>query len=107
MDSVVALLSDDAWLAMPPAPHEYLGHAAIEGFLRTSIRWRRSRRLELVPTRANGQPAFACYLSSRDGSSAYSTGVLVLAMSGDGSAASPASSMPTYPNSSDWLSRNW
>lgn len=68
---------------MPPAPHEYLGHAAIEDFLRTSIEWRRSRQLELVPTRANGQPAFACYLSSPGGSTAYSTGVLVLAMSGD------------------------
>jgi len=83
VDSVVALLSDDAWLAMPPAPHEYLGHAAIEGFLRTSIGWRRSRQLELVPTRANGQPAFACYLSSPGASTAYSTGVLVLSMSGD------------------------
>jgi len=62
VDSVIALLTDDAWLAMPPAPHEYLGHEAIARFLLTSIDWRQSRQLELVPTRANGQPAFACYL---------------------------------------------
>ena len=54
-----------------------MGHEAIEAFLRTS------RQLELVPTRANGQPAFACYLSRPGGSTAYSSGVLVLVISGD------------------------
>ena len=83
VDSVVALLTDDAWLAMPPAAHEYLGPEAIERFLLASVAWRRSRRLELVPTRANGQPGFACYLSRPGGSTAYPTGILVLAMSGD------------------------
>jgi len=59
VDSVVALLTDDAWLAMPPAPHEYVGGAAIASFLRASTEWRERRRLRLVPTRANRQPAFA------------------------------------------------
>lgn len=83
VDGVVALLTDDAWLAMPPAPHEYVGGAAIAGFLRTSTDWRDRRHLRLVPTRANGQPAFGCYLSLPDDPTAYPTGVIVLTMSGD------------------------
>ena len=62
VDALLALLTDDAWLAMPPAPHEYHGTAAIAGFLRASAAGRAGRRFGLVPTRANGQAAFACYL---------------------------------------------
>ncbi|TWD81634.1 RNA polymerase ECF family sigma subunit [Kribbella amoyensis] len=76
VDAVVALLSDDAWLTMPPATHEYLGRAAVDGFLRTSARWRDGRYLVLRPTTANGQPAFGCYLASGD--TAEATGILVL-----------------------------
>jgi len=84
VDSVVALLTDDAWLAMPPAPHEYVGREAIAGFLRTSTEWRARRRLRLLPTRANGQPAFAAYLSRRpEEPTAYFTGILVLTICSD------------------------
>ena len=34
IDGVVALLTDDAWLTMPPEPYEYQGRAAIGAFLR-------------------------------------------------------------------------
>ena len=34
-ERLVALLTDDAWLTMPPEPLEYSGHAAIAGFFRT------------------------------------------------------------------------
>jgi RNA polymerase sigma-70 factor (TIGR02960 family) len=61
VDAVVALLTEDAWYTMPPVPLEYQGRAAIGGFLRDSARWRDGRRQRLIPTRANGQPAFACY----------------------------------------------
>jgi len=59
-DTLVRLLTDQAWLAMPPAPHEYHGVSAIISFLRTSAAWRASQglRIELGPTRMNGQPAF-------------------------------------------------
>lgn len=83
VDSVVVLLTDDAWLAMPPAPHEYVGGAAIASFLRASTEWRERRRLRLVPTRANRQPAFGCYLSRPDEPTAYPTGILVLAVTRD------------------------
>ena len=82
IDGVIALLTDDAWLAMPPAPHEYVGHRAIASFLRTSTAWRGRRVLRLVPIRANDQPAFLCDLSPPDESSARPAGVLVLTMTG-------------------------
>jgi len=63
IDGVVALLTDDAWLAMPPAPHEYQGAAAIAAFLHASAAWRPGRHFDLQPTRANAQPAFACSLA--------------------------------------------
>jgi ketosteroid isomerase-like protein len=61
IDAVVALLTEDAWYTMPPVPLEYQGRAAIGDFLRDCARWRAGRRQRLIPTRANGQPAFACY----------------------------------------------
>jgi RNA polymerase sigma-70 factor (ECF subfamily) len=57
IDGVVALLTDDAWLAMPPAPHVYDGREAIGAFLRASAA-HRGRRFELTPVRLNDQPAF-------------------------------------------------
>jgi hypothetical protein len=64
---VIALLTDDAWLSMPPAPHEYHGTGAIESFLRASFGYRGERRVYLVPTQANGQPALGSYLAGPDG----------------------------------------
>ena len=58
IDGVIALLTDDAWLAMPPAPHVYVGREAIAAFLRASAAYR-TWRYEPTPTRVNGQPAFA------------------------------------------------
>jgi RNA polymerase sigma-70 factor (TIGR02960 family) len=81
IDGVVALLTDDAWLTMPPAPHGYRGGAAIGGFLRASAAWHGSRRFRLVPTRANTQPAFGCYLPV--GAVWQPAGLLVLTLAGD------------------------
>ncbi|MCZ4122731.1 RNA polymerase subunit sigma-70 [Streptomyces sp. H39-S7] len=83
IDGVVALLTDDAWLAMPPAPHEYQGTAAISSFLRTSAVWRAGRRFRLVPTRANAQPAFGCYLPDASHPIARPAGLIVLTMGDD------------------------
>jgi len=81
--AVVDLLTDDAWLAMPPAPHQYQGHEAIAAFLEASRRWRAGRHFELAPTRANTRPAFGCYLAAVDGSPASAIGMIVLTTSGD------------------------
>ena len=83
IDGVVTLLTDDAWLAMPPAPHEYQGPSAIADFLRASATWRAGRRFRLAPTRANGQPAFGCYLAESAEPTAYPIGLLVLTLAGD------------------------
>lgn len=83
VDGVIELLTDDAWLAMPPAPHEYRGPTAIAGFLRISATWRGGRRFRLVPTRANRQPAFGCYLTEAAEPTAHPTGLVVLTLSGE------------------------
>jgi RNA polymerase sigma-70 factor (TIGR02960 family) len=89
IDGVVALLTDDAWLSMPPAPHEYQGAAPIGSFLRASARSRAGRRFVLVPARANGEPAFGCYLEAADQERATSdrradaTGLIVLSVAGE------------------------
>jgi RNA polymerase sigma-70 factor (ECF subfamily) len=60
VDELVALLTQDARLAMPPEPFEFRGPLAIAGFLKESHFWGQEHKL--VPTRANGQPALAFYL---------------------------------------------
>jgi RNA polymerase sigma-70 factor (TIGR02960 family) len=59
IDEVVALLTDDALLTMPPQPLEYQGHEAIAAFLRHRAELR-GASLRVVPNRANTQPAFGC-----------------------------------------------
>ena len=63
VDGMVALLTDDAWLTMPPLPHAYQGPDAIGAFLRDGEK-RRGAPLRLRPTRANTQPAFGGYHSA-------------------------------------------
>jgi RNA polymerase sigma-70 factor (TIGR02960 family) len=83
VDRVVALLTDDAWLSMPPAPHEYHGAEAIAAFLRASFAYRGDRRVRLLPAHANTQPAFGSYLADRPDRDATPVGLLVLTMAGD------------------------
>jgi len=78
IDGLVVLLSDDAWLAMPPARHEYHGPDAVAAFLQASAQWRGPRQHLLIPTRANTQPAFGCYLTDPDGAASQPTGIVVL-----------------------------
>jgi RNA polymerase sigma-70 factor (TIGR02960 family) len=80
-DAVVALLTDDAWLTMPPEPYEYQGAAAIGAFLRDRALRRGSPRL--VPTRANTQPAFGVYFPTPKTDIARSYAMLVLTLERD------------------------
>jgi RNA polymerase sigma-70 factor (ECF subfamily) len=81
IDAIVALLTGDAWLTMPPEPNEYQGGAAIGRFLRDRA-VRRGGPLRIVPTRANGQPAFGCYFPCPHTDIARPYGLLVLALAG-------------------------
>ncbi|HEX2315303.1 MAG TPA: nuclear transport factor 2 family protein, partial [Thermomonospora sp.] len=82
VDAVVALLTDDAWLSMPPLPLEYHGVDAVRYFLAT-VSLGHGHRHVLVPTRANGQPAFGCYLRDPRTPILRAHGVLVLTLAGD------------------------
>jgi RNA polymerase sigma-70 factor (ECF subfamily) len=82
IDGMVALLTDDAWVTMPPLPHAYQGHDAIRAFLRGSAE-RRGAPLQLVATRANGQPAFGCYLRVTETEVARAYALFVLTLEGD------------------------
>jgi RNA polymerase sigma-70 factor (ECF subfamily) len=81
VDAIVALLTSDASFTMPPQPVEYLGHEAIGAFLGTRFAERGERRVRLVATRANGQPAFAVYME--DGAIMRAYVMLVLTLAGD------------------------
>jgi RNA polymerase sigma-70 factor (TIGR02960 family) len=82
IDAMVALLTDDAWLTMPPEPWEYQGPTAIAAFIRNREA-HLGGRLRLVPTRANSQPAFGCYLPSPQTEIARPRGLMVLTLVGD------------------------
>jgi RNA polymerase sigma-70 factor (TIGR02960 family) len=82
VDAVVALLTDDAWLTMPPLPLEYQGVDAVRNFLAT-VALRDGVRHVLVPTRANGQPAFGCYVRDPRTPIPHAHGVIVLTLAGD------------------------
>jgi len=81
VDGMVALLTDDAWLTMPPLPQAYQGPGAIGPFLRANEE-RRGTPLRLVPTRANTQPAFGGYLPVPETGTARAHGLFILTLEG-------------------------
>jgi RNA polymerase sigma-70 factor (TIGR02960 family) len=83
LDAVVALLTEDAWIRMPPEPHEYQGRREIADFLRSRRIWSHGRSIRLVATRANGQPAFAYYLSDSHADVSRAGGMFVLTVEND------------------------
>jgi RNA polymerase sigma-70 factor (TIGR02960 family) len=80
VDALVALLTDDVFISMPPMPLEYEGRDVVARFC-ASI-FRSGRRFDLVRTRANGQPAFGTYLRAPDGIR-HGVGLIVLTITGD------------------------
>src|SRR5262244_2981840 len=60
LDALVALLTDDVFMSMPPMPFEYEGRDVVGRFCANIFG--AGRRFDLVRTRANGQPAFGAYL---------------------------------------------
>src|SRR5947208_5949415 len=65
LDALVGLLTGDVFMSMPPMPFEYQGRDVVTRFCAGIFR--SGRRFDLVPTRANGQPAFGAYLRAGDG----------------------------------------
>ena len=81
MAGVVALLTEDAWLTMPPLPLEYQGRDLAARFL--TLAFRRGRKYRLIATRANGQPAFGVYMSDPHAPVLHAIGLIVLTLAGD------------------------
>jgi RNA polymerase sigma-70 factor (TIGR02960 family) len=82
IDRLMALLTDDALLTMPPEPLEYQGQAAIAEFFLTRPGWK-TRRARLVPTHANNQPAFGYYRADPHAPVAHAHSLIVLTLAGD------------------------
>jgi RNA polymerase sigma-70 factor (ECF subfamily) len=81
VNQVVALLTDDAWLIMPPIPLQYQGRELVARFL-AATGFRPGRAARLVPTRANGQPAFGHYVRDPQAPVAHANGIIVLTLAG-------------------------
>src|SRR5256886_1383934 len=79
LDALVAILTDDVFVSMPPEPFGYEGRDLVARY------WARQfgagRRFDLVPTRANGQPAFGAYLRGPAGIR-HATAFYVLTLAG-------------------------
>ncbi len=80
LDALVTLLTDDVTMSMPPMPFEYEGREVVARFC--AAIFGAGRRFDLVPTRANGQPAFGAYLRDPHGIS-HGIGLYVLTLAGD------------------------
>jgi RNA polymerase sigma-70 factor (ECF subfamily) len=80
VDALVALLTDDVHVSMPPIPFEYQGLDAVARFYASIID---HRSYDLIPIRANGQPAFGTYLHSPTSGIRHGTGLLVLTLTGN------------------------
>ena len=79
---IVALLSEDAWIKMPPMPFEYQGRVSAARFF-TAMTPPPGRSMRVVHTRANGQPAFAAYVADTTAGVWRSVGIIVLTLTGD------------------------
>jgi RNA polymerase sigma-70 factor (ECF subfamily) len=82
VDALIAMLTDDVVIAMPPLPLEYQGIELARQF-HTDVVFRYGRTFRLVATRANGQPAFGAYI--RDGSDGPSQaiGLITITLAGN------------------------
>jgi hypothetical protein len=88
------LLTEDAWLIMPPVPNQYQGRELAARFWAATA-FRPGRSARLMPTRANGQPAFGRYVREPLASDAHASGILVLTLAGN-----QISAVTGFPDSS-------
>ena len=82
LDVLIELLVTDVRLSMPPAMLEYRGIESARRVL-AAVSFRPGRNYRVVPTRANGQPAFGLYLADPHASLYRAYCLLVITTSGD------------------------
>ena len=83
IDGMIALITQNAWFRMPPAPHEYHGPELIGAFLAAVSEGHSGQSSRLITTRANGDPALATYYIDQRSGSVQQSGLLVLSLAGD------------------------
>jgi RNA polymerase sigma-70 factor (ECF subfamily) len=82
IDGMLALVTENAWFRMPPAPHEYHGPQLIGAFLAAVAEGHSGQSIRLIATRANGEPAFATYYIDPVSGVVGQSGLLVLSLAG-------------------------
>ena len=94
---VVALLTEDIAVTMPPLSLEYHGRELVARFL-AATGLRPGRKPRIVPTRANGQPAFGLYAQDPQAGIFHAAGLLVLTLTGDSICAMTGFDTSTLPH---------
>ncbi|WP_432878889.1 sigma-70 family RNA polymerase sigma factor [Kribbella sp. CA-245084] len=82
VDALVALMTSDAWVRMPPLPFEYHGTEAAHRFFTALVAHRRLIAA-MVPVGANGQPAWGEYIRDPVTGGLHLIGVVVIGIAGD------------------------
>lgn len=82
VEAIIALMTDDVWLRMPPRPLECHGVDAVRAFLAT-IEGHRREIGRMVAVRANRQPGWGEYVADPVTGGLRLTGVLVADLAGD------------------------
>jgi RNA polymerase sigma-70 factor (ECF subfamily) len=82
MEALATMLTEDVVIAMPPLPLEYHGRELAARF-DAAVTFRDGRTYDLIPTRANGQLAFASYLRDPSGGTCHAKGLLVFTLAGN------------------------
>jgi RNA polymerase sigma-70 factor (ECF subfamily) len=82
VDALLALMTDDVWVSMPPMPFEYRGAEAARRFF-TTIRPSHARFDRLVPVRANRQPAWGAYQRESIAGTLRLTSIFVITLAGN------------------------
>jgi RNA polymerase sigma-70 factor (ECF subfamily) len=80
-DELVALLTENVSVTMPPIPGECEGREDAGRYFRMTL-LRAGRSMRIVPTRANGQPALASYVRDPQTGLYHASGIAVLTLSG-------------------------
>lgn len=82
IQGLVAIFTEDVELTMPPWPFRYQGRHLAARFHET-VTFREGRTFWLIPTRANGQPAFGLYIKNPHARVLHANGLLVLTLAGE------------------------
>ena len=82
VDGMVSMVTEHAWFRMPPSNLEYQGRTQIKRLLTAVAGYRAGQPSRLLPTRANGQPAYGMYRLDPASGLVHPTGLLLLSPTG-------------------------